>query len=100
MTSVDPLWRMECVPNPAKYLTGDQFPFNRLEIFVSLAEVKQSFDNVERWTKPESAPFSFHSLTTPKIRKEAKGVVVILVPYNFPILLLMSPIASGIGHPR
>jgi len=63
---------------------------------VSLAEIKQSFDNVEKWTKPEPAPLSLYSLTAPKIRKEAKGVVLIFVPYNYPIFLLMSPIVSTI----
>ncbi|KAF9652565.1 aldehyde dehydrogenase [Thelephora ganbajun] len=68
-----------------------------LEIFVSLAEIKQSFDNVEKWAKPESAPLSLYFLTSPKIRKEAKGVVLIFVPYNYPIFLLMSPIAGAIA---
>jgi len=71
-------------------------PSNRLEFFLSLAEVKKSFDNVEKWSKPESAPLSLYSLTSPKIRKESKGVVLIFVPYNYPIFLLMSPIVSVI----
>ena len=70
---------------------------NRLETFVSLAEVKQSFDNVKKWSKPESAPLSFYCLTSPKIRKEAKGVVLIFFPFDFPILLLMNPIVSVVG---
>ena len=65
---------------------------------MSLAEVKESFDNVEKWTKPESAPLSLYSLTSPKIRKESKGVVLIFVPYNYPIFLLMSPIVSVIAR--
>lgn len=80
----------------AFHLPSNSLPRNRLEIFISLAEIKQSFDNVERWTKPESAPLSLYSLTSPKIRKEAKGVVLIFVPYNYPIFLLMSPIVSSI----
>jgi len=68
--------------------------WNRLELFLSLAEVKESFNNVEKWSKEESAPLSLYSLTSPKIRKEAKGVVLIFVPYNYPIFLLMSPIVS------
>jgi hypothetical protein len=75
-------------------------PHSRLEIFLSLAEVKQSFDNVEKWAKPESAPLSLYSLTSPKIRKEAKGVILIFVPYNYPILLLMSPIVGVITRVR
>ena len=71
---------------------------DRLEVFLSLAEVKQSFDNVEKWAEPESAHLSLYSLTSPKIRKEAKGVVLIFVPYNYPIFLLMSPIVSLIAQ--
>ena len=80
-------------PASAKQLS---LPSNRLELFLSLAEVKESFDNVEKWSKPESAPLSLYSLTSPKIRKESKGVVLIFVPYNYPIFLLMSPIVSVI----
>ena len=80
-------------PTSAKRLS---FLSNRLELFLSLAEVKESFDNVEKWSKPESAPLSLYSFTSPKIRKEAKGVVLIFVPYNYPIFLLMSPIVSAI----
>ena len=98
MILVDPPSRMKCTSTPAKCSPSNQLPFDRLETFLSLAEVKQSFDNVEKWSKPESAPLSVYSLTSPKIRKEAKGVVLIFVPYNYPIFLLMSPIVSSIGY--
>ena len=70
-----------------------QLHIRGLETFLSLAEVKQSFGNVERCTKPESVPLSF-SLTSPKMRKEVKGVILIFVPYNYLIFVLMNPIAS------
>ena len=85
--------------NPRQPFTERFTPIHRLETFASLAEAKQSSDNVEKWTKPEPAP-PFYSLTSLKVRKEAKGAVLISVPYNYPILLLMSPLVSVITRVR
>lgn len=98
MTSADPPWKMKCRPT-LRVVPNFSPNFDRIETFVSLAEIKYSFDNVEKWVKPESAPLSIYSLTSPKIRKEAKGVVLIFVPYNYPVFLLMSPIVSDNVNP-
>ena len=54
--------------------------------------IKEIFDNFEKWAKPESVEFSVYTGAWPQIRKEPKGVVLIFVPFNFPIMLLMSPL--------
>ena len=67
-----------------------------LEHFVSLEQIKDLFDNVEKWSKPESVGFSIYFGARPKIRKEPKGVVLIFVPFNYPILILMSPLVRNL----
>ncbi|KAF9647400.1 NAD-aldehyde dehydrogenase [Thelephora ganbajun] len=77
---------------------GRSYPENEiLEHYVSLEQIKYTFDNFEKWTKPESAEFSIYFGARPQIRKEPKGVVLIFVPFNYPIMLLMSPLAGAIA---
>ena len=63
-----------------------------IEYYVSLEQVKYIFDNFEKWTKPESVERSIYFGARPQIRKEPKGVVLIFVPFNYPIMLLISPL--------
>ncbi|KAI0319244.1 NAD-aldehyde dehydrogenase [Amylostereum chailletii] len=69
-----------------------------LESGPTLGEIKQAFSNVAKWAKTESAPFSLNYFAMkPKIRKEPKGVVLVIVPFNYPILLSLSPLAGAIA---
>lgn len=68
-----------------------------LEHYVSLEQIKDIFDNFEKWAKPESVELSIYVAARPHIRKEPKGVVLIFVPFNYPIMLLMSPL---VRYPR
>src|SRR5262245_36994749 len=57
-----------------------------------------AYNNVEKWAKTEKAPFSLnYSLMNPKIRKEAKGVVLIIGPFNFPLWSLLRPLIGAIA---
>jgi hypothetical protein len=48
----------------------------------------QSYNGVAKWAKTESAPFSMNfAAMKPVIRKEPKGTVLIISPFNFPIWL-------------
>jgi aldehyde dehydrogenase (NAD+) len=71
-----------------------EWPSSRfsLEHYISLEQIKYTFDNFEKWTKPESVELSIYFGARPHIRKEPKGVVLIFVPFNYPIMLLMSPL--------
>jgi hypothetical protein len=61
----------------------------------SLTEVKRAYSKVEKWSKPEAAPLQLnYVLSKPTVRKEPKGVVVIIVPYNYPLWLTFSPLVS------
>lgn len=68
-----------------------------LEFYLSLEQVKTIFDNFEKWAKPESAGLSIYLGARPHIRKEPKGVVLIFVPFNYPLILLASPLAGAIA---
>ncbi|KAI1792163.1 aldehyde dehydrogenase [Ganoderma leucocontextum] len=62
------------------------------------AEVKLAYDNVEKWTKPQSAPFGMNwFVMKPRLVAEPKGVVLIVSPFNVPIFLLLTPLISAIA---
>ncbi|OCH89619.1 NAD-aldehyde dehydrogenase [Obba rivulosa] len=68
------------------------------EIFVTLNEVRCAYDKVAKWAKQESAPFSFNWFAmSPAIRKEPKGVVLVISPFNYPIFLLLTPLVGAIA---
>ncbi|EMD33385.1 hypothetical protein CERSUDRAFT_117998 [Gelatoporia subvermispora B] len=68
------------------------------EIFVTLGEVRSAYDNVAKWAKTESAAFSLNWFAmSPAIRKEPKGVVLVISPFNYPIYLLLTPLVGAIS---
>ncbi|KAI0064314.1 NAD-aldehyde dehydrogenase [Artomyces pyxidatus] len=71
---------------------------NFIEIFPSLAEAKEAYDSVGKWSKPERVHWSFNWFAmNPTIRKEAKGVVLIISPFNYPITLSLGPLSGAIA---
>ncbi len=68
------------------------------EIFPTLAEIKHTIKHLRRWMKPTNvgtpwALFGTHS----EVRYEAKGVVLILSPWNYPINLLINPLVAAMA---
>lgn len=48
---------------------------------------------VSKWSKPESPAFNVTWFAMkPKIRKEPKGVVLIISPFNYPLWCLLGPV--------
>jgi aldehyde dehydrogenase (NAD+) len=67
--------------------------FNRMEINPTLAEIMQAYNGVAKWAKPESAPFSVNfAAMKPVIRKEPKGTVLVISPFNYPLWLSLPPV--------
>ncbi|GAC1545949.1 MAG: aldehyde dehydrogenase family protein [Vulcanimicrobiaceae bacterium] len=68
------------------------------EIVVTLAEVKQARQNVERWMKPTTVatPLSLFGSKS-EVRYEPKGVVLILAPWNYPVFLTIPPLVAAIA---
>ena len=58
-------------------------------------EVREAYDKIEKWTKPQTADFNFNFFPMgPKLVAEPKGVALIIAPFNFPCFLLLSPLVS------
>jgi len=69
-----------------------------LEIGATLTEAVNAYHSVAKWSKPERAPFSLNWFATkPTIRKEPKGVVLIISPFNYPIFLALRPLVGAIA---
>ncbi|TBU47713.1 NAD-dependent aldehyde dehydrogenase [Dichomitus squalens] len=61
-------------------------------------DVAKAYNSVERWAAEQKAEFdlSFWAMG-PKYRHEPKGVVLIIAPFNGPVVLTMSPIVGAIA---
>ena len=67
-----------------------------LEIHPTITDIKNAYDNVEKWAKPEKAPFSLNfAAMRPVVFKEAKGAVLIISPFNYPLWLSLPVIVSN-----
>lgn len=65
------------------------------ELFPALAEISHAIENIHRWTQPVKidAPITFLG-TRSEVRHEAKGVCLIIAPWNYPFNLCIGPLAS------
>ncbi|KAI0261624.1 NAD-aldehyde dehydrogenase [Gloeopeniophorella convolvens] len=69
-----------------------------LEIGGTLSEAMGAYHSVAKWAKPDHPPWSFNWFTMkPTIRKEPKGAVLIISPFNYPMWLLLGPLAGAIA---
>lgn len=70
----------------------------RLEIDPTIGEIVEAYHSVKKWSATEKAAFSpTYFAMNPAIRKEPKGVVLVIAPFNYPVLLLLGPMASAIA---
>jgi acyl-CoA reductase-like NAD-dependent aldehyde dehydrogenase len=64
----------------------------------TISEAMVAYNNVDKWAKTERAPFSRdYFVMNPKIRKEAKGVVLIIGPFNYPLWSVLRPLIGAIA---
>lgn len=64
-----------------------------LEINSTLGECTTAYYGVDKWSKQERPPFSLNfAAMRPVIRKEAKGIVLIISPFNYPIWTALGPL--------
>ncbi|KAI0767700.1 NAD-dependent aldehyde dehydrogenase [Fomes fomentarius] len=61
-------------------------------------DVRIAYDSVEKWAATQNAEFnlSFWAMS-PKIRSEPKGTVLIIAPFNGPIIMTISPLVGAIA---
>ena len=69
-----------------------------LEVFPALGTVRDARKHVARWMKPARAWASLWFLPArTEIRPQPLGVVGIIVPWNYPVLLAVAPLAAALG---
>jgi acyl-CoA reductase-like NAD-dependent aldehyde dehydrogenase len=57
-----------------------------------------AYKNIDSWTKPEKVPFNINWFAlSPKVYKEAKGTVLLITPFNFPLYCLAPLVRSIYG---
>lgn len=67
------------------------------DIHVTREEIVQALENIDEWVKPEKVKADFlNSMAKLSVRKEPYGVCLIIGAWNFPILLLLSPLVGAI----
>jgi len=68
------------------------------EVFPSIAEIDHTVKNLRKWMKDERVP---GSLILPGarsyLRREPKGRVLIMSPWNYPFQLLIAPLVSAVA---
>ncbi len=68
------------------------------ELYPVIGEIKDALRHLPRWMKPRKVPTPiglFGSAST--IRYEARGVVLIISPWNYPINLTLGPLVSALA---
>ncbi len=68
------------------------------EIATVLLELRSALSNLERWAAPRRIKAGFPFWTTrSQVVTQPKGIVLIISPWNYPILLSLAPIVSAIA---
>ncbi|KAJ7598905.1 NAD-aldehyde dehydrogenase [Mycena floridula] len=69
-----------------------------MEVGPSISDARVAYQQLEKWAKPETPPFSINSAPMrPVIYKEPKGVILIISPFNYPVWLTFGPMISAIA---
>jgi aldehyde dehydrogenase (NAD+) len=68
------------------------------EIFVLKQEIKAIKKGLKRWMRPQRVPGRLSLIGSSSwIRPEAKGVALIIAPWNYPMQLLFRPLVSALA---
>ncbi|KAH6903436.1 aldehyde dehydrogenase [Coprinopsis sp. MPI-PUGE-AT-0042] len=69
-----------------------------METNSTVGDVLKAYHNVEKWAKPETPSFDINFFAMkPRIHKVPKGVVLNIVPFNYPLWLTVGPIAGALA---
>lgn len=68
------------------------------EIGFTLADIDHQKSNLEKWSEPRKVkvPLAYQPATA-RIVPEPKGVILIIAPWNYPLQLMLSPMAAAIA---
>ena len=67
------------------------------EVLNVLSNIDRNIANLDEWMKPIDVQPSLNPKDTARIVHEARGVCLILGPWNFPLGLVMGPLAAAIA---
>ncbi|KAF8556817.1 aldehyde dehydrogenase [Imleria badia] len=69
-----------------------------LELDSTISDCRIAYDRVDKWARTEKAPFNVNfAAFRPVIRKEPKGVVLSISPFNYPVWLAIGPMIGAIA---
>jgi coniferyl-aldehyde dehydrogenase len=67
-----------------------------LEVFSSLSGIRYTLRHLKRWMKPQNREVSIIFMTgRNRVIPQPKGIVGIIVPWNYPVFLLFGPLISA-----
>src|SRR5690606_1763699 len=67
------------------------------EVMNVLGNIQRNIDNLDAWMQPQAVQTSLNPDDAAEIRYEARGVCLILGPWNFPLGLVLGPLAAAIA---
>jgi aldehyde dehydrogenase (NAD+) len=67
------------------------------ELLNVIANIERNISNLDEWMKPVEVTPSLNKNDKARIVREARGVCLILGPWNFPLGLAMGPLAAAIA---
>ncbi len=67
------------------------------EVMNVTANIQRNIDNLDAWMAPVQVTPSMNSADTAQIIYEARGVCLILGPWNFPLGLTLGPVAAAVA---
>lgn len=67
------------------------------EVLNVVGNVQRNIDNLDEWMKPMEVATSMNPTDRAQIIHEARGVCLILGPWNFPLGLALGPVAAAIA---
>ncbi|KUR71731.1 aldehyde dehydrogenase [Novosphingobium fuchskuhlense] len=67
------------------------------EVLNVTANIQRNIDNLDAWMAPTEVATSLNPADRAQIRYEARGVCLILGPWNFPLGLALGPLAAAVA---
>src|SRR5690606_34154670 len=67
------------------------------EVLNVVGNIQLAIDNLDEWMKPEEVTPSKNPADRAMIMREARGVCLILGPWNFPLGLTFGPLAAAVS---
>lgn len=79
-------------------LHKDAFQAWGTEIGLTMEDIRYTLKKLDGWAKPRRVHTSiFHAVGSSRIYPEPYGKVLIIAPWNYPVLLLFQPLAAAIA---